>query len=620
MRRAIHALLLLCPASPALLHAQERLIVTATRQPAPLDRLPYAATPIGPDDLAASESLADVLARLPDVHVQMPGGRSGFASLYLRGADPNFTTVMLEGVPLDSPVNSRGGAANLAAVPSAAIHRAELVAGPVSTLYGSGPLAGALNLLLAPPTGLTALTAGAAVGTQGDFAGFARWQGPLAGGIGGSLTGTADDAGTGEPESRFRARGLDLKLARLDGRGSLVAHYAATASRGFPDASGGFRRAVIRATERRESDELVLALDLPLVRAGLAGLGVAASFSSRGDRIDSPGVAPSAFAASGVPAGSDDLRYTRWIVRSDLRLDLGDWQATLGAQGQWERARSSGFLDFGVPVPAGFTATRTTMSAFGELDGSLGALAGNAGLRFDDISGIGSRLTGRAGLRLAVARDVALRASVGTAFKAPSFYALGNPFIGNPALRPESATSVELGLDWRGGEGDRLSLALFRTRYRDLIDFLPTDPPRLENRSRVTARGISASLSRRIVAGLSVMAGAQYVETVDAATGARLLGRPRWRLTAGLDWQAARRLRLAAHYAFTDERDDFAIPVGIATLPATHRLSASADRALGEGWRLRLDLDNLLGDAGEDAFGFPALPRRARLSIARRFD
>src|SRR5690606_6409510 len=120
-------------------------------------------------------------------------------------------------------------------------------------------------------------------------------------------------------------------------------------------------------------------------------------------------------------------------------------------------------------------------------------------------------------------RDVSLHASAGTAFKAPSFYALGNPFIGNPDLKPESSTAFELGFDWRMDRANRASLVLFRTRYRNLVDFIPADPPRLANRSRVTSQGVAASLSRAIGENWQFGLQAQYAETRDAATGTQLL-------------------------------------------------------------------------------------------------
>ncbi|OJY71212.1 MAG: hypothetical protein BGP16_11535 [Sphingobium sp. 66-54] len=611
-------------ASP--LHAQATrgasdIVVTATRAPVPLERQPYSVTVLGADALAASESIADALARLPEVYVQMSGGRTGFASLFLRGADPNFTTVMLEGVPLDSPTNSRGGAVNLAAVPSAAIARVEMVSGPASTLYGSGPLAGAVNLLLAPPAAHHRFSASGSLGSEGDYSAAGQWQGPVAAGFGGSLTGVIDDAGTALPQSRFRSRSVDLRLARLDGaRGSLLVHFAHTRSAGFPDSSGGYDHAVIRSVERRKADEIILAADQTLLRAGPATLSLAASWSSRDDRVASPGVAPSAETPTGVPGGLDDIRYRRGIIRPDVSVDLGAWRATAGVQGQWETARSEGYLDFGFHAPTSYRQTRATYSGFAELNGTLGPLEANGGVRIDDVEGIGARWSGRAGLRYAVGGLVSVRAVAGTAFKAPSFYALGNPFVGNPALRPERATAMELGLDWRPSEADHVSVAVFRTRYRDLIDFVPAHPPRLENRARVTSRGVSAQLSHRLGEALKGSFTVQYVETQDAATGIQLLNRPRWRAGADLEWAPVKTLTMRAHYDYTDERDDYAVPTGVQVLGRTHRLSTSVAWTVARHTRLRLEGENLLQDRGQDAIGFPALPRRVRLTLTHSIE
>lgn len=618
-------LLVALSAVSAVAHAQDapngggEVVVTATRQAAPADRQPYSVAVIGRDALRSHESVAGALADLAGVYVQMPGGRSGFASLFLRGADPNFTTVMLEGVPLDSPTNSRGGAVNIAAIPSAAIDRMELVAGSASTLYGSGPLAGALNLLLPAPTETPRLSAGGTLGTEGDYSAFGRWQGPLTLGWGGSLTAVLDDAGTGQPQSRFRSRSVDMKLAPLgESAGHVLVHWAGTKSRGFPDSSGGYAYAAIREPERRKADEVVLAFDQPVLQAGAAQFSLAGSYFTRTDKVASPGVAPSGFSPTGVPAGMDDMHYRRLVARPGVNVDFDGWRLALGAQDQWERARSEGYLDFGVPVPSGYRAERTTVSAFAELDGAIGKLTLNEALRIDDIEGIGTKVTGRVGVRYVLTEAISVRGSAGTAFKAPSFYALGNPFIGNPDLRPESSTAYELGLDWRISRANRASLTVFRTRYRDLVDFIPADPPRLDNRSRVTSQGVSASLSRTIGRQWQASVEAQYVETEDGATGQQLLNRPRWRAGAALEWQPDAALRLGARYAFTDERGDYAIPTGILTLKPAHRVRFSASWAADPETRLRLDIENLFDDGSEDAIGFPSLGFRARVGLDYR--
>lgn len=622
MRRPFCGLLAAAAAIPLAANAQDTdaVVVTATRQPVAIDDQPYTVKVVDRGELAGSESLADALGALPDLYVQMPGGRTGFGSLFLRGADPNFTGVFLEGVPLGSPTNSRGGAVNLAAIPTVALDRVELVAGPTSTLYGSGALAGALNLLLPRPTERPRLTLGGSLGSEGEYHGLARWQGPVTPGWGAALGAVWDDAGTALKESGFRSRSVDLLLAsRGDGRSRVVAHWADTRSHGFPDSSGGNDFAEIRAPEWRSSEEAILAFDHLVGRAGKASFSLAGSYFRRRDMTDSPGVAPSAFSPDGIPAGQDDTRYRAAIVRPSVHLAMGQWQATLGVQGQWERARSEGFLDFGVPVPSSFAIVRSTHSAFAELGVTIGPVVLDGGFRFDDIEGVGNRLTGRAGLRTTLARGLAVKASGGTAFKAPSFYALANPFVGNPALNPESGSSVEVGLEQAIGERGAVSFVLFRSRYRNLIDFVPGEAPRLENRALVRAEGVAASLDYEPASGVRIRLNAQYAATDDAADEEALLNRPRWRANVMLDWRVVRDLELRAHYAFTDERHDFAIPTGSGVLESAHLASASIAWRPDTSTEIRLSGDNLLNNRAGDAIGFPALPPRARLSLTRSF-
>ncbi|HWJ69556.1 MAG TPA: TonB-dependent receptor [Sphingobium sp.] len=622
-----HALLLSAAlVAPALVQPQNArasepaIIITATRTAQPAERLPYTALTLGETELSASDSIAAALDWLPDVYVQMPGGRSGIASLFLRGADPNFTTVLLDGVPLNMPTNTRGGAVNLAELPTSPIERVELVAGPVSTLYGSGALAGAVNLLVPGGTPHHQLATSVGAGSDGDYLASARWQGPLTAQYGASLSGVIDDAGTGVPEARFRSRSLTARVAPLEGddAGRLLFHWSSAHARSFPDSSGGYRLATIRTLEQRDSETLIIGAQHPLLRRDHVRLDLSASYLDRRDVTDSPGVAPSAPDPAGVPAGYDDTSYRQWIARSVLRFDQAGWRGAAGVEGQWEDAHSQGFLDFGFPMPSGFTADRASYAAFAEISRSTDRLEWNGGARLNRISGIGTHMTGRAGLRYFLAADhLSVRATLGTAFKAPSFYALSNPFVGNPDLRPESARSAELGLNWTGEGADTVAVTLFHARYSDLVDFIPGPPPRLENRDRVTARGISATATRQLAARWLATAQVQYVETTDDASGQPLLNRPPWRASATLQWTPDAALAITARYAFTDARSDYAGPVGIRPLAPAHRASLAAHWRVADGTGLDLVADNLLDNRSEDAIGFPSPRRSLRVKISR---
>ncbi len=54
-------------------------------------------------------SIVDLLRDFPDMYVQQSGGRGSVVSVFTRGAKPNFTLVLLDGVKANDPTNTRGG-------------------------------------------------------------------------------------------------------------------------------------------------------------------------------------------------------------------------------------------------------------------------------------------------------------------------------------------------------------------------------------------------------------------------------------------------------------------------------------------------------------------------------
>jgi outer membrane cobalamin receptor len=117
------------------------LVVTASR-------LPPVSAPIRIDaeTLDSSGSVASALAGVPNLFIAQPGGRSGFAAATLDGADPNFTLVLFDGVPINNATSSRGGAVNLAEIGSFGLAGIDLLPAQLSAVHGSGALAGVLAI------------------------------------------------------------------------------------------------------------------------------------------------------------------------------------------------------------------------------------------------------------------------------------------------------------------------------------------------------------------------------------------------------------------------------------------------------------------------------------------
>ena len=114
-----------------------------------------------PDDLAANVTvlsradfdvekparLADLLRRVAGVHIDQVGGRGGTGSLYMRGADPNYTLVLVDGVRVNDPTNARGGSFDFSTFDVADVERVEVARGPYSAVYGGDALAGVVNIV-----------------------------------------------------------------------------------------------------------------------------------------------------------------------------------------------------------------------------------------------------------------------------------------------------------------------------------------------------------------------------------------------------------------------------------------------------------------------------------------
>lgn len=152
----------------------------------------------------------------------------------------------------------------------------------------------------------------------------------------------------------------------------------------------------------------------------------------------------------------------------------------LTAPTSFERDVSAAFVELRAP----FVGVDNARPGVERLELSLAA-------RIEDHQGVGDTTNPKVGLIYSPVRDLLLRASYGTSFRAPSLrelyttYQLGPAFLnrggdnvltviqygGNPDLDPETAESVTAGLVWTpaAAEGFRLEAGWFRTRFNDRI-------------------------------------------------------------------------------------------------------------------------------------------------------
>ena len=127
----------------------EPVVGTATVAPTPLGRTTAPVTVISHEQIAAQQatSVTELLRQVPGVHIDQAGARGGISSVYVRGSDPNFTVVLIDGVKVNDPTNSRGGSFDFSTLSTDNIERIEIVRGPLSAVYGSDALGGVIDII-----------------------------------------------------------------------------------------------------------------------------------------------------------------------------------------------------------------------------------------------------------------------------------------------------------------------------------------------------------------------------------------------------------------------------------------------------------------------------------------
>src|SRR5687768_9960144 len=248
------------PAQPT--SAQPEIVVTGSRVATAPEDLAANITVLGRDhfDVEKPANLADLLRRVAGIHIDQVGGRGGTGSLYLRGADPNYTLVLVDGVRVNDPTNARGGSFDFSTFDVADVERVEIARGPYSAVYGGDALAGVVNIVTrrTPPEKTRASLD--AMGGIYDVHEIALNAGGPVGTGSWSLGGSDSHEGEVVRGNRFDGQRVSGSFdTELNASTSLfvTGRYSETSRAGFPDDSGGYEYADIRTTEARDADEAI---------------------------------------------------------------------------------------------------------------------------------------------------------------------------------------------------------------------------------------------------------------------------------------------------------------------------------------------------------------------------
>ena len=113
-------------------------------------------------------TLPDALLAVPGLNVVQSGGPGGLTSVFIRGANPSQTKVLIDGIDVNDP-SSPDGAFDFAHILNFDLGSIEVLRGPQSGLFGSDAIGGVINIETQKGQGPMLATANVEGGSFGTF-------------------------------------------------------------------------------------------------------------------------------------------------------------------------------------------------------------------------------------------------------------------------------------------------------------------------------------------------------------------------------------------------------------------------------------------------------------------
>ncbi|CAN5876309.1 TonB-dependent receptor [soil metagenome] len=124
------------------------VVVTADRFPTDPDKVTASVTVVPQEEMQRRQlrTAAEVLKTVPGISVQQSGGPGTQTSVFIRGSNSNHVLLLIDGISANDP-STPNGAPDFAHFLTENLDRIEVVRGPMSTMYGSQAIGGVINLV-----------------------------------------------------------------------------------------------------------------------------------------------------------------------------------------------------------------------------------------------------------------------------------------------------------------------------------------------------------------------------------------------------------------------------------------------------------------------------------------
>ena len=565
------------------------------------------------------------MGKLPGVSVTTNGSFGSTAGFRIRGLSGYYTPVYVDGIDLSdnrSPQNEF----NWGPFSSINIKSAEVLKGSQSSLYGSGAVAGVVNMATWKPEilGLTSQIS-SSFGTfnsssNGLSVGFLDEKTEL------SLS-LSEAKSDGFSSSSKISSITKAKSTEQDGFTNKQITLGARYHLDFATVGYGYFRSDSKVeTDAYVGDDLSPDNDFTTndvfahklyVKSNIASFDTTLSASKV--FFDGKNVLDGSISSSKSTRTNFKLYGSRSLnERSDITLGLEHIAETYNSS---EQPSVYGYFATNYAARP-VTARNSRYGVFAEYNNQiLDSLDINFLIRNEQHSQAGGQPSGRIALNWAASETITLKGSAATGYRAPSIYELNSLYNGNNSLKSEKSNSYELTLEKKTSDGSMFSLTSFQTEVTGKIEWKPntnyndfgidcyeaaTDIchggyNNTENKTLV--KGVEIGLFTPLASDLSASANYTYTEAKDSS-GNRLKKVPLHKINVGLDYSPTENLKLRLDGTRVVDRLDYNAMMKTVAADNYTVINFNLGYDINSRLKAHLNIENLLDEKYESSIDF----------------
>jgi len=608
------------------------VVITATKTNTSMLEIASSVTVISEAELEKSHRnfVVDVLAEQPGLAIAQQGGAGKIARVFIRGANPHHTLILVDGVEVNDP-GSVSNAFDFANLLTSNVERIEILRGPQSTLYGSDALAGVISIFTKKGEGKPKLLLSAEGGSYNSYK------------ANGAVNGTLGLLDYSFNYSQFRTDGFSAANDKYGNTekdmfqsNSINGRIGATPVENlnfnfvfnYSKNKAGLDQNTILNINKKDvygdDPNFISNFEQSLLKLN-GSINLFDGFWTQS--LSASTVKMISKTTDETDAAHPNMSSVNYFTGNRFKLD---WQNNLkladnhtvvvGLETETEKAYSdylsvSEWGPYSSVIPS--SKATTTGVYLEHQSGLFNSFFSTVGVRLDKHDKFGSEVTYRIApayfLRLT---DTKFKATYGTGFKSPSLYYLYDPMYGNPELKPELSKGWDAGIDqFLFNYFLNIGVTYFRNEFSNLIGYDANF--KTINIDNAETKGVEISLSTASFFNFVLKGNYTYTETKDKSTGKddsgkELLRRPKNKVAINLvydnkDFNGC--LEIVNVGKRTDK--DFGVyPVARVELKAYTLVNLSASYQLFKNLNLYVKADNILNEDYEEVL-FYGTPERS---------